>query len=66
MVSGLLRGQQRSYLLIVLILTCSHLHRDQARFSFTHEILKDEESIFKGQKVPRQRRISIICRNLPA
>ncbi|XP_029014121.1 alpha-ketoglutarate-dependent dioxygenase alkB homolog 7, mitochondrial isoform X2 [Betta splendens] len=40
--------------------------RDEARYKFTHEILKDEESVFKGQKVPRQRRVSVICRNLPA
>lgn len=39
--------------------------RDQARYNFTHEILKDEESVFNGRKVPRQRRISVICRNLP-
>ncbi|XP_054616505.1 alpha-ketoglutarate-dependent dioxygenase alkB homolog 7, mitochondrial [Dunckerocampus dactyliophorus] len=42
-----------------------YILRDQARYDFTHEILKDEESVFNGQKVPRQRRISVICRNLP-
>ncbi|XP_053194403.1 alpha-ketoglutarate-dependent dioxygenase alkB homolog 7, mitochondrial [Scomber japonicus] len=42
-----------------------YILRDQARYDFTHEILKDEESVFNGQKVPRQRRIAIICRNLP-
>lgn len=42
-----------------------YILRDEARFNFTHEILKDEESVFNGQKVPRQRRISVICRNLP-
>ncbi|XP_028310575.1 alpha-ketoglutarate-dependent dioxygenase alkB homolog 7, mitochondrial isoform X2 [Gouania willdenowi] len=42
-----------------------YILRDQARYQFTHEILKDEESIFNGQRVQRQRRISIICRNLP-
>lgn len=52
---------------VILYLTLSSLHpyRDQARYNFTHEILKDEESVFNGQKVPRLRRISIICRNLP-
>ncbi|XP_028267125.1 alpha-ketoglutarate-dependent dioxygenase alkB homolog 7, mitochondrial [Parambassis ranga] len=39
--------------------------RDQARYGYTHEILKDEESVFNGQRVPRQRRIAVICRNLP-
>lgn len=41
------------------------LYRDQARYNFTHEILKDEESVFDGQRVPRLRRISVMCRNLP-
>ncbi|KAM7386704.1 hypothetical protein PAMA_009363 [Pampus argenteus] len=43
-----------------------YILRNQARYNFTHEILKDEESVFNGQKVARQRRISVICRNLPA
>ncbi|XP_030592020.1 alpha-ketoglutarate-dependent dioxygenase alkB homolog 7, mitochondrial isoform X2 [Archocentrus centrarchus] len=42
-----------------------YILRDQARYNFTHEILKDEESVFNGQRVPRRRRISVICRNLP-
>lgn len=42
-----------------------YILRDQARYNFTHEILKEEDSVFNGQKVPRQRRISVICRNLP-
>ncbi|XP_018933041.1 alpha-ketoglutarate-dependent dioxygenase alkB homolog 7, mitochondrial-like [Cyprinus carpio] len=42
-----------------------YILRDDARFKFTHGILKDEESFFSGQKVPRHRRISVICRNLP-
>ncbi|XP_051995350.1 alpha-ketoglutarate-dependent dioxygenase alkB homolog 7, mitochondrial-like isoform X1 [Xyrauchen texanus] len=42
-----------------------YILRDDARFKFTHEILKDEESFFSGQRVPRHRRISVICRNLP-
>lgn len=43
-----------------------YILRNQARYEFTHEILKAEDSIFDGQKVIRQRRISVICRNLPA
>ncbi|TRY66778.1 hypothetical protein DNTS_028810 [Danionella cerebrum] len=42
-----------------------YIIRDDARFKFTHEILKDDKSFFSGQKVPRHRRISVICRNLP-
>ncbi|XP_007562948.1 alpha-ketoglutarate-dependent dioxygenase alkB homolog 7, mitochondrial [Poecilia formosa] len=50
-----------------LLLTRRSLYilRDQARYDFTHEVLKDEESVFNGHRVPRQRRISVICRNLP-
>ena len=36
-----------------------------ARFEFTHAILANAESHFRGQPVPRQRRISVICRELP-
>ncbi|XP_028843685.1 alpha-ketoglutarate-dependent dioxygenase alkB homolog 7, mitochondrial-like [Denticeps clupeoides] len=52
---------------VELLLTRRSLYilRDGARFNFTHEILKDAESSFAGQKVARQRRISVICRNLP-
>ncbi|XP_017577457.1 alpha-ketoglutarate-dependent dioxygenase alkB homolog 7, mitochondrial [Pygocentrus nattereri] len=42
-----------------------YILRDEARFKFTHEILKDDYSFFSGQRVPRHRRISVICRNLP-
>ncbi|XP_055951377.1 alpha-ketoglutarate-dependent dioxygenase alkB homolog 7, mitochondrial-like isoform X2 [Argiope bruennichi] len=35
------------------------------RYKFTHEILKDSESFFKGIAVPRGRRVSVICRNEP-
>ncbi|XP_066251528.1 alpha-ketoglutarate-dependent dioxygenase alkB homolog 7, mitochondrial isoform X1 [Euwallacea similis] len=36
-----------------------------ARFEYTHEILSNENSIFKGEKVLKDRRISVICRNQP-
>uniref|UniRef100_A0A8C5S753 Alpha-ketoglutarate-dependent dioxygenase alkB homolog 7, mitochondrial n=1 Tax=Laticauda laticaudata TaxID=8630 RepID=A0A8C5S753_LATLA len=42
-----------------------YILRGPARYEFTHEILKDEESFFDGRKVTRERRISVICRNLP-
>lgn len=46
---------------------CSlYIMRDEARYTFTHEILRDEESVFNGRRVKRQRRISVICRNLPS
>lgn len=39
--------------------------RDSARYDFSHEILRDEESFFGERRVPRGRRISVICRSLP-
>ncbi|XP_075062707.1 alpha-ketoglutarate-dependent dioxygenase alkB homolog 7, mitochondrial [Mixophyes fleayi] len=45
---------------------CLYIISGAARYKFTHEILRDEESYFSGVPVHRERRISIICRNLPA
>ncbi|XP_005107477.1 alpha-ketoglutarate-dependent dioxygenase alkB homolog 7, mitochondrial [Aplysia californica] len=44
---------------------CLYIMRGKARYDFTHEVLKEEESIFKGQTIPRDRRMSVICRNEP-
>ncbi|MFH4976044.1 hypothetical protein AB6A40_002753 [Gnathostoma spinigerum] len=35
------------------------------RYEFYHEILGKKESFFNGEVVPRERRISVICRDLP-
>lgn len=35
------------------------------RYQFTHEILKGSDSFFNGVPIPRDRRISVICRNEP-
>ncbi|XP_071486493.1 alpha-ketoglutarate-dependent dioxygenase alkB homolog 7, mitochondrial-like [Diadema antillarum] len=40
-----------------------YVMRDTIRYDYTHEVLKDEDSIFRGKPVPRDRRISIMCRN---
>lgn len=50
--------------------SCSQLANDvffrgDSRYKFTHEILDDKVSHFRGQHVPRDRRISVICRNEP-
>ena len=42
-----------------------YIMRDAARYIYTHEILRDEDSYFDGTKVDKGRRISIICRNSP-
>ncbi|XP_053319109.1 alpha-ketoglutarate-dependent dioxygenase alkB homolog 7, mitochondrial [Spea bombifrons] len=44
---------------------CLYVLSGAVRYDFTHEILRDEESFFNGQRVQRERRISVICRNLP-
>ena len=38
-------------------------HSGVARYEYTHEILPDELSVFKGVRIPRDRRISVISRN---
>ena len=42
-----------------------HAIRDAVRYEFTHEILKEEESVWKGETVPRDRRISLVLRCQP-
>ncbi|KAI1886652.1 hypothetical protein AGOR_G00198010 [Albula goreensis] len=59
-------GNTTDWLDLLLPRRSLYILRNNARFNFTHEILKDEESFFSGKRVPRYRRISVICRNLPA
>ncbi|KAG4065425.1 hypothetical protein HA402_002823 [Bradysia odoriphaga] len=42
-----------------------YIMRDTSRYNFTHEILGNEHGFFKGEKVTKTRRISVICRNNP-
>ena len=42
-----------------------YLMADFARYSCTHEILANDESVFGGQRIERDRRISIIARCMP-
>uniref|UniRef100_A0A8C9PR45 AlkB homolog 7 n=1 Tax=Spermophilus dauricus TaxID=99837 RepID=A0A8C9PR45_SPEDA len=42
-----------------------YILRGSARYDFSHEILRDEESFFGDRRIPRSRRISVICRSLP-
>ena len=39
--------------------------RSKARYNFSHEILEADQSVFRGDVIPRQRRISIILRKKP-
>ncbi|KAK9892391.1 hypothetical protein WA026_019842 [Henosepilachna vigintioctopunctata] len=42
-----------------------YVMKNSARYNYTHEILSNENSIFKGEIVFKDRRISVICRNEP-
>ncbi|XP_041359238.1 alpha-ketoglutarate-dependent dioxygenase alkB homolog 7, mitochondrial-like [Gigantopelta aegis] len=42
-----------------------YIMKDAVRYHYTHEILPEKESYFRGEVVPRDRRISVICRNEP-
>ncbi|BFY99762.1 hypothetical protein BsWGS_02802 [Bradybaena similaris] len=44
---------------------CLYIMKNRARYEFTHEVLKAEDSVFRNQIVPRDRRISVICRCEP-
>ncbi|XP_054708780.1 alpha-ketoglutarate-dependent dioxygenase alkB homolog 7, mitochondrial-like isoform X3 [Uloborus diversus] len=43
-----------------------YIMKGTSRYDFTHEILEDAKSYFKNKHVPRDRRVSIICRNEPS
>ncbi|XP_032787401.2 alpha-ketoglutarate-dependent dioxygenase alkB homolog 7, mitochondrial [Daphnia magna] len=42
-----------------------YIMKDFARYDFNHEILSNNESFFRGEKVTKTRRISVICRSPP-
>lgn len=50
---------------LLLLPRSLYIMRDRSRFEFTHEVLPEDTSIFKGKRVPRDRRISIIQRLIP-
>ncbi|CAP27824.1 Protein CBG07885 [Caenorhabditis briggsae] len=58
---------QKDELVVDLLMPRRSLYRlgGPGRYDFTHEVLDETESVWQGQKVPRDRRISIICRDLP-
>lgn len=55
------RGSASPYAALASALSC----RGSARYDFSHEILRDDQSFFGERRVPRGRRISVICRSLP-
>lgn len=42
-----------------------YIMQGKSRYDYAHAVLGSEESKFKGEVVPRDRRISVICRNEP-
>ncbi|CAO4367099.1 unnamed protein product [Caenorhabditis nigoni] len=58
---------QKDELVVDLLMPRRSLYRlgGPGRYDFTHEVLGETESVWQGQKVARDRRISIICRDLP-
>jgi len=43
-----------------------YVMKDTARYDFNHEILDNSVSVFRKEKVPKTRRVSIICRSRPS
>ncbi|KAL3868094.1 hypothetical protein ACJMK2_040930 [Sinanodonta woodiana] len=42
-----------------------YIMKDVARYDYKHEVLPEEKSVFRGTVIPKERRISVICRNEP-
>ena len=62
------KDQPEEYVDCILPRYSLYCMEDAARYDFTHEILHADESYFQGERIKRERRISIITRvkpNLP-
>jgi len=60
----LVHEKHENYIVHVLVPRRSlYVLRGISRYNYTHAILKNEESFFKGTPVTKERRISIVCRN---
>lgn len=65
-VMRLVHNKQKEKVVDVLLKRRSlYIMRDCARYDYTHEILSNKLSVFKGAPVKKTRRISVICRNEP-
>lgn len=65
-VMRLVNEQNKSLYADVLLKRRSlYIMTGSARYDYTHEVLKNEESFFKGEEVIKKRRISVMCRNEP-
>lgn len=46
-------------------LLCLYNHRGEIRYKYTHAILSAEDSQFRGSVIPKERRVSLVCRTAP-
>ncbi|XP_065905105.1 alpha-ketoglutarate-dependent dioxygenase alkB homolog 7, mitochondrial-like [Dysidea avara] len=62
-----LQHEQDKHKWIVMLLPplSVYIIRDVTRYQYTHEILADDVSYHRGQKIDRERRVSLICRTKP-
>ena len=44
---------------------CIYLYRGEIRYKYTHAIPTNENSLFKGEHIIKQRRVSVISRTQP-
>ena len=61
----LCKGCLNSQFFIINHILSVYLHRGDLRYHYTHEIPCGEQSTFAGEMVPRDRRVSVICRTQP-
>lgn len=58
-------GEKGFYVDVLLKRRSLYIMSHSSRYNFTHEVLSNETSTFKGLPVKKTRRVSIICRNEP-
>ena len=42
-----------------------YIMRGEIRYKYTHAILSAEDSQFRGSVIPKERRVSLVCRTAP-
>ena len=55
--------QDRVHVAVHLPQRSLYVMKDYARFEFNHEILENGLSVFRGDRVTKSRRVSVICRS---
>jgi len=57
--------QNKCFVDVLLPRRSLYVMKGTVRYDFTHEILDETSSYFKGKLIARDRRVSVICRNQP-